>query len=133
MNGRSGKGAAAVAACVVALMAPALAQGGTIWVTDGNMNTGQTGTCNAFSLYGDLSAFFAGVGCPLWIEAVGAVPAGTNAFWMTSAPPGITINSAWTANPDVSASGISGGFVVGDFWENSSGVYGGSTWPPKSG
>ena len=131
MRGRAlRKGAATLAACLLALIGPAVADAGTIWVTDGNMNAGQTGSCNAFSLYGDLSAFYAGMGCPLSIGAVGTVPAGTNAFWMTSAPPGITINSAWTANPDVSASGISDGFVVGDFWENSSGVYGGSTLAP---
>jgi hypothetical protein len=123
-------GAAIVAACLLALLAPPIADAGTIWVTDGNMNAGQTGGCNAFSVYGDLSVFYAGTGCPLEIGAFGTVPAGVNAFWMTTAPPGITINQAWTANPDVSASGASDGFVVGDFWENGSGIYGGSTLAP---
>ncbi len=112
------------------LVAPTAAEAGTIWVTDGNMNAGQTGGCNAFSFYGDLSVFHTSAGCPMSIDVAGGVPAGENAFWMTTAPPGITINHAWTANPDVTASGISDGFVVGDFWENSSGVYGGSTLGP---
>ena len=129
-RGLLGKTAATLAVCVLALAETAVANAGTLWVTDGNMNAGQTGGCNAFSLYGDLSVFGSGMSCPMWIDAVGGVPAGANAFWMTTAPPGVTINSAWTANPDVTASGISGGFAVGDFWEDSSGVYGGSTLAP---
>ena len=120
-------GAAALAACVFALVATPVAQAGTIWVTDGNMNAGQTGDCSAFDFYAGPPDFETIPGCPMALGAVGEVPAGANSFWMTTAPPGITINQAWTANPDVTAAGISDGFVVGDFWENSSGVYGGST------
>ena len=120
-------GAAALAACLFALVATPVAQAGTIWVTDGNMNAGQTGDCSAFNFYAGPPDFETIPGCPMALGEVGEVPAGANSFWMTTAPPGITINQAWTANPDVAASGISDGFVVGDFWENSSGVYGGST------
>jgi len=120
-------GAAALAACVVALLVTPAARAGTIWVTDGNMNAGQTGDCAAFDFYPGPADFETIPGCPISLGAIGEVPAGANSFWMTTAPPGITINGAWTANPDVASSGISDGFVVGDFWENSSGVYGGST------
>ena len=91
------------------------------------MNAGQTGDCAAFDFYAGPPDFETIPGCPMALGEVGEVSAGANSFWMTTAPPGITINQAWTANPDVAASGISDGFVVGDFWENSSGVYGGST------
>jgi hypothetical protein len=47
---------------------------------------------------------------------------------MTTAPPGITINSAWTENGDVTSSGIVNGWVVGDFWRDvNTGQYAGST------
>ncbi len=127
------KGVAAAVSLIALLLtalAPGMARAGVIWVTDGNMNAGQTGSCSAFGAYGDLSVFFAQPGCPMSLEAVGTVPAGENAFWLTTAPPGITINTAWTGNPDVISSGIADGFAVGDFWENSSGVYGGSTLGP---
>ena len=47
---------------------------------------------------------------------------------MTTAPPGITINQALTANGDVNAGGWTTGVVVGDFWQNvTTGAWGGST------
>jgi hypothetical protein len=62
------------------------------------------------------------------IQAIAAIPLGQNAYWMTTAPPGITINSAWTANGDVNAGGWTTGVVVGDFWRNiDTGAWGGST------
>ena len=62
------------------------------------------------------------------IENVTAVPPGQNAFWMTTAPPGITINSAFTANGDVTATALPSGLVAGDFWKsNATGAYAGST------
>jgi len=107
------------------------ARAGTIWVTDGNMNDGQTGSCNAFGVYGDLSAFYVPSGCPMSLATDALVPQGQNGYWMTTAPPGIIINSAWTANGDVSVSGITGGFAVGDFWRDiNTGAYGGSTLSP---
>ena len=42
--------------------------------------------------------------------------------WSTTAPPGITINSAWTANGDVNSGGIADGYVAEDFW------YTGGAW-----
>ena len=53
---------------------------------------------------------------------------GRTAYWMTTAPPGITINQALTANGDVNAGGWTTGVVVGDFWQNvTTGAWGGST------
>jgi hypothetical protein len=120
---------ALIAACLLAVLAAPTARAGTIWVTDGNMNAGQTGSCNAFGVYGDLPVFNIPSGCPMSLEGGGVVPDGQNAYWMTTAPPGVIINSAWTANGDVSASNLGPtGFVVGDFWRDvNSGVYGGST------
>jgi len=116
-----------VAATLVGLGASA-ARAGTIWVTDGNMNAGQTGACSAFGFSGDLAAFITPGSCPMTIENVTPVPAGQNAFWMTTAPPGITINSAWTAKGDVAATALPSGLVAGDFWQsNATGAYGGST------
>ena len=121
--------AALIAACLLAVLAAPAARAGTIWVTDGNMNAGQTGSCNAFGVYGDLPVFNVPSGCPMSLEGGGVVPEGQNAYWMTTAPPGVIINSAWTANGDVSASNLGpDGFVVGDFWRDvNSGAYGGST------
>ena len=125
--------AATIAAGLLTALAPAVAQAGTIWVTDGNMNAGQTGSCDAFGVYGDLSVFNVPSGCPMSLEGGGVVPQGQNAYWMTTAPPGIIINSAWTANGDVSSSNLTAtGFVVGDFWRDvNSGAYGGSTLAPN--
>lgn len=121
--------AVSIAACLLGAVAVPPAFGGTIWVTDGNMNAGQTGGCNAFGVYGDLSAFYVPSACPMSLEGGGVVPQGQNAFWMTTAPPGVVINSAWTADGDVSVSNMTGsGFIVGDFWRDiNSGAYGGST------
>jgi hypothetical protein len=121
--------AASIAACLPGAIATPTARAGTIWVTNGNMNAGQTGDCNAFGLYGDLSVFYAPQGCPMTIENDGAVPDGQNAYWMTTAPSGIVINSAWTAPGDVSTLNVfSTGFAVGDFWiDNASDAYRGST------
>jgi hypothetical protein len=112
----------------IAVAAPA-ARAGTIWVTDGNMNAGQTGSCNAFGFYGDLAVFADPVGCPMSVVATAVVPLGQNGYWMTTAPTGVTINSAWTSNGDVATSTISpGGFSVGDFWRDvDTGAWGGST------
>ena len=123
---------ATLATCLLLLLAGApLAEAGTIWVTDGNMSAGASGGCGAFGLSGDLPLFDAGNTCPfggMWISAAGSVPAGENAFWMTTAPPGITINQAWTQSNGVSSNGIANGWAVGDFWRDvGSGVYGGST------
>ena len=92
------------------------------------MNAGQTGSCNAFAAYGDFSAFAVLDYCPMTLEGA-RVPAGHNAFWMTTAPPGIVINSAWTANGDVTSINSPGtGLVIGDFWRDvTTGTYGGST------
>jgi hypothetical protein len=121
-------GVATLVAVVVMLAAVATpaARAGSIWVTDG------TGSCSAFSVYGDLgSSFIAPSACPMSIQAYAFIPQGQNAYWMTTAPPGITINQAWTANGDVSASGISSGLAVGDFWRDvNTGAWGGSTLAP---
>jgi hypothetical protein len=122
---------AAIGAAVVAYLfafAGSPAEAGTIWVTDGNMNAGQTGSCDAFGVYGDLPAFYVPSSCPMSVATDGLVPQGQNAYWMTTAPSGIVINSAWTANGDVGVSNITGGFAVGDFWRDvDTGAYGGST------
>ena len=79
------------ASLLIALTAPT-ARAGTIWVTDGNMNAGQTGSCNAFGFYGDVSVFAAPVTCPMSVVATAVVPLGQNGYWMTTAPSGIVIN-----------------------------------------
>ena len=116
---------AVVALLLAAVVAPA-ARAGSLWVTDG------AGSCRAFGVYGDLgSSFIAPSACPMSIQAYAFIPQGQNAYWMTTAPPGITINQAWTANGDVSASGISTGLAVGDFWRDvNTGAWGGSTLAP---
>ena len=62
------------------------------------------------------------------IQVGNAILLGENAYWMTTAPPGITINSAFTANGDVTAGNWTTGVVIGDFWKDvNTGAYGGST------
>jgi len=121
--------AASIAVGLLTAVATPAAQAGTIWVTDGNMNTGQTGGCNAFAFYGDLAAFSAPQACPMTVEGGYGASDGQNGYWMTTAPPGIVINSAWTANGDVTYVNFPGTYlVVGDFWRDvNSGAYGGST------
>jgi len=129
--------AVSMAVCSVIAAAAPVARAGDIWVTDGNMNGGQTGGCGAFAAAGDFG-IYPGYGtpiftvpsaCPMSIAAGSIVPPGQNAYWMTTAPPGVTIVSAWTANGDVTSGGINtGGWAVGDFWRDvNSGAYGGST------
>jgi hypothetical protein len=96
------------------------------------MHSGGSGACDAFQARGDLAKFAVNNTCatggPLYIGALfqGWFPSGDNAFWITTAPPGITITSAWTQNGDVYGA-ASDGFVIGDFWkDNSTGRYGGS-------
>ena len=74
MESRGAQSPGAVAArrglalLLAAVAAPA-ARAGAIWVTDG------TGSCNAFSVYGDLaSSFIAPSGCPMSIQAVRGIP-----------------------------------------------------------
>ena len=50
------------------------------------------------------------------LQVNGDMPVGVVASWSTTAPPGITINQAWTANGDVSSAGIADGFTAEDFW-----------------
>lgn len=112
--------------------APA-AHAGTVWVADGVMHSGGSGTCNAFQARGDFTIFSVFDDCQSGrgLAITGglpqpSVPSGHNAFWVTTAPPGITITSAWTQNGDVYGT-ASGGLVIGDFWkDNSTGSYGGS-------
>ena len=129
--------AASIATSLVTALAPPAARAGDIWVTDGNMNSGQTGGCGAFAAAGDFG-IYPGYGtpiftapsfCPMSIVAGSIVPPGQNAYWMTTAPPGITIVAAWTANGDVASSSVNeDGWTVGDFWRDvNSGAYGGST------
>ncbi len=114
--------AGAVALLTAIAAAPSYA--GTLWVTDGS------GNCNAFRAYLG-SSFIAPSACPMSIQANAFIPQGENAYWMTTAPPGITINQAWTANGDVSASGTNSAIVVGDFWRDvNTGAWGGSTLAP---
>ena len=112
----------ALVACLLAAAAAPVALAGTIWVTDGG------GNCSAFSVYGNFGSFTAPSSCPMEIQTVAAIALGSNAYWMTTAPPGITINHAWTANGDVNAGGWTPGVVVGDFWRDvNTGAWGGST------
>ena len=114
--------AASVAVCLLAAVAAPAAQAGALWVTEG------AGSCNAFSVYGDPGAFIVPSSCPMTIQVGNAIPLGENAYWMTTAPPGITINQALTANGDVNAGGWTTGVVIGDFWQNvTTGAWGGST------
>jgi hypothetical protein len=116
---------------LVAIASPA-ADAGTVWVTDGVMHSGGSGSCDAFQARGDFTVFAVTNGCPSGgLTIAGGFPdllvlGGHNAFWITTAPPGITITSAWTQNGDVYGFS-SRGFVIGDFWkDNSTGSYGGS-------
>ena len=113
---------AALSVCLVAAVAASAAWAGTIWVTDG------AGSCNAFSVYANPASFIVPSSCPMTIQMGNVIPLGENAYWMTTAPPGITINSAWTANGDVNAGNWTTGVVIGDFWRDiNTGAYGGST------
>ena len=86
------------------------------------MSAGQSGGCNAFGLGGDLSVVSVPSSCPMSLEANGDMPQWQVASWSTTAPPGITIDSAWTANGDVSSGGMADGYVAEDFW------YTGGAW-----
>ena len=126
MNRRAFRGWAAVAAsaavCLLTAVAAPAAQAGALWMTEG------AGSCNAFSVYGDFASFSVPSSCPMSIQVVNPIPLGQNAYWMTTAPPGITINQALTENGDVNAGGWTTGVVVGDFWQNvTTGAWGGST------
>ncbi len=123
---------AAVMGIGVSMVGAPAAQAGTVWVADGVMHSGGSGPCDAFQARGDLSKFAVTNGCAsggaLTIGTLfqGWFPSGDDAFWVTTAPPGITITGAWTQNGDVYGA-ASGGFVIGDFWQdNSTGRYGGS-------
>ena len=114
--------AASVAVCLLAAVAAPAARAGSLWVTEGG------GSCNAFSVYADPGAFIVPSSCPMTIQVGNAIPLGENGFWMTTAPPGITINQALTVNGDVNAGGWTTGLVIGDFWQNvTTGAWGGST------
>jgi len=114
--------AALLSVCLLITVIAPTARAGTIWVTDG------AGSCNAFNVYGDFASFIVPSSCPMSIQAGAVIPLGQNAYWMTTAPPGITINQAWTANGDVNAGGWTTGVVVGDFWRDvNTGTWGGST------
>ena len=113
---------ATVGALLLSVFAASTAQAGTIWVTDGG------GSCSAFSFYGNTGSFMAPSSCPMSIQANAVIGLDSNAYWMTTAPSGITINSAWTANGDVTAGGWTPGVAIGDFWRDANtGVWGGST------
>jgi hypothetical protein len=114
--------AASLSVCLLTAVVAPTAWAGTIWVTDG------AGSCNAFSVYGDFASFSVPSSCPMSIQTIAAIPLGQNAYWMTTAPPGITINQAWTGNGDVNAGGWTTGVDVGDFWRDvNTGAWGGST------
>ena len=114
--------AASIGACLLTTVAAPAAEAGALWVTEG------AGSCNAFGVYGDFTSFSVPSSCPMSIQTVNPIPVGQNAYWMTTAPAGITINQALTANGDVSAGGWTTGVVVGDFWQNvTTGAWGGST------
>ena len=40
----------------------------------------------------DPASFIVPSSCPMTIQMVNVIPLGENAYWMTTAPPGITIN-----------------------------------------
>src|SRR5436305_12718159 len=88
-----------IAVFLLAALAAPSARAGDIWVTEGNMNSGQTGGCGAFSAGGDFGinpgygtpVFTVPSVCPMAITAGSVVPPGQNAYWMTTAPPGVTI------------------------------------------
>ena len=63
------------------------------------------------------------------LQVNGDMPQWQVASWSTTAPPGITIDSAWTANGDVSGEGMADGFVAEDFWYTG-GAWHGSTLAP---
>jgi hypothetical protein len=120
-------------AVVLALgvIAPLPARAGTVWVTEGSMNAGGSGSCNAFQPGGSTYWYNVTRNCPgggMSVDTNFSPPGGKNGFWITTAPAGITINSAWTQNDDVQTSNLGNGFAVGDFWiDNGTGQYGGST------
>jgi hypothetical protein len=102
------------------------------------MNAGATGSCAAFAPAGDLTDISVSQNCAAGAGmSAGAgwpVPAGQSAYWMTTAPYGITINSAWTTNGDVAGNGLVLGWKVNDMWrDNTSGQWGGSWLAPGQG
>ncbi len=93
------------------------------------MSAGQSGGCNAFGLGGYLSIVSVPSSCPMSLQVNGDMPEWQVASWSTTAPTGITINSAWTANGDVASEGMANGFVAEDFWYTG-GAWHGSTLAP---
>ena len=83
--------AASIGACLLTTVAAPAAEAGALWVTEG------AGSCNAFGVYGDFASFSVPSSCPMSIQTVNPIPVGQNAYWMTTAPAGITINQALTA------------------------------------
>ena len=79
--------AASVAVCLLAAVAAPAARAGTIWVTDG------AGSCNAFSVYGEPRVVHRPLELPD-VDPGGQSRSrwGRTRYWMTTAPPGITIN-----------------------------------------
>ncbi len=123
--------AASVAASLVTAVAATPSHAGTLWVADGNMSAGpgQSGSCDAFGVGGDLSVASVPSSCPMSLQVNGDMPQWQLASWSTTAPPGITINTAFTTNGDVSSGGIADGFVAEDFWYTG-GAWHGSTLAP---
>ena len=114
--------AASISVCLLAGVVASAARAGTIWVTDAG------GDCSAFSFYGNAGSFIAPSSCPMSIRANAVIGLGSNGYWMTTAPPGITINNAWTPNEGVTAGGWTNGVDIGDFWRDiNTGAWGGST------
>ena len=115
--------AGSIAVYLLAGVVASVAQAGTIWVTDG------AGDCSAFSFYGN-GSFIDPSSCPMSIQTSAVIGLGSNGYWMTTAPPGITINNAWTPSEGVTASGWTTGVAIGDFWRDiNTGAWGGSTLP----
>src|ERR1700733_8922803 len=115
--------AASIAVYLLAGLLASVAQAGTIWVTDG------AGDCSAFSFYGN-GSFIDPSSCPMSIQTSAVIGLGSNGYWMTTAPAGITINNAWTPSEGVTAGGWTTGVAIGDFWRDiNTGAWGGSTLP----
>ena len=127
-------GAAALAACVLALVATSVAQAGTIWVTDGNMNAGQTGALQRVQLLRGacrISRRLPG-SCPMAHRRTsGRFPPATE-FVLDDdcAPRHHDQSRPGRLTGDVTATQRSpSGLVAGDFWKSNSQLasYGGST------
>jgi hypothetical protein len=121
---------------ILALLFTPFAYGSVIYLNQGSMNAGNVGACDEFQFVasqGYAGGNVCGSAGGLQIKTIAGVAGPsyhTNAYLITTAPPGVTINWARTPCGGMSVNDA-GQYIAGDFWRDNStpaGTYGGGRW-----